>query len=123
MIGKTFDRICAMKNMATNKERKLIEGLEKIEPDELVYMSITELASRLNVAEATVVRFCKKLGYNGFQDFKLSLSKELGTSARPELLFFLTCVIMTCYIYKKERVTDERENTGQCVPHGGALPL
>ncbi len=79
MIGKTFDRIYALKNVATNKERKLIEGLEKIQPDKLVYMSITELAAQLKVAEATVVRFCKKLGYNGFQDFKLSLSKELGT--------------------------------------------
>ena len=85
MIGKPFDRIYAMKNMATNKERKLIEGLEGIEPDELVYMSITELASRLKVAEATVVRFYKKLGYNGFQDFKLSLSKELGTVARSDM--------------------------------------
>ncbi len=85
MIGKTLDRVCAMKTMATNKERKLIEGLEQIEPDELVYMSITELASRLNVAEATVVRFCKKLGYNGFQDFKLSLSKELGTALRSDV--------------------------------------
>lgn len=85
MIGKPFDRIYAMKSMATNKERKLIEGLEEIEPDELVYMSITELASRLKVAEATVVRFCKKLGYNGFQDFKLSLSKELGTVARSDM--------------------------------------
>ena len=38
MIGKTLDRVCAMKTMANNKERKLIEGLEKIEPDELVYI-------------------------------------------------------------------------------------
>lgn len=38
MIGKTLDRVCAMKTMTTNKERKLIEGLEKIEPDELVYI-------------------------------------------------------------------------------------
>lgn len=38
MIGKTLDRVCAMKAMATNKERKLIEGREKIEPDELVYI-------------------------------------------------------------------------------------
>jgi DNA-binding MurR/RpiR family transcriptional regulator len=79
MIGKTYDRINASKRLATNKERKLIEGLECIDPEQLVYMSITELASQLKVAEATVVRFCKKLGYNGFQDFKLSLIKELGT--------------------------------------------
>lgn len=82
MIGKTFDRIHALKNLATNKERELIEGLEGIHPEKLVYMSITELASQLKVAEATVVRFCKKLGYNGFQDFKLSLIKELGTIER-----------------------------------------
>lgn len=80
MIGKIFDRISAQKSIATNKERKLIEGLENICPDKLVYMSITELATQLKVAEATVVRFCKKLGYNGFQDFKLNLSKELGTA-------------------------------------------
>lgn len=85
MIGKTFDRIYALKNIATNKEEKLIEGLEKIQPDKLVYMSITELASQLKVAEATVVRFCKKLGYNGFQDFKLSLSKELGTDSQKDV--------------------------------------
>lgn len=85
MIGKTFDRIDALKNLATNKERKLIEGLEGIAPEKLVYMSITELASQLKVAEATVVRFCKKLGYNGFQDFKLSLIKELGTVERSDV--------------------------------------
>lgn len=85
MIGKIFDRISAQKNIATNKERKLIEGLENICPDKLVYMSITELAAQLKVAEATVVRFCKKLGYNGFQDFKLSLSKELGTAAQSDM--------------------------------------
>lgn len=85
MIGKTFDRINALKSLATNKERKLIEGLEAIQPEKLVYMSITELASQLKVAEATVVRFCKKLGYNGFQDFKLSLIKELGTEAQSNV--------------------------------------
>lgn len=85
MIGKTFDRIYALKNLATNKELKLIAGLEQIPPEKLVYMSITELAAQLKVAEATVVRFCKKLGYNGFQDFKLSLSKELGTVAQNDV--------------------------------------
>lgn len=85
MIGKTFDRINALKSLATNKERKLIEGLAQINPEKLVYMSITELASLLQVAEATVVRFCKKLGYNGFQDFKLSLIKELGTMSQNDV--------------------------------------
>lgn len=78
MVGKTTDRIFAAKDIATKAEKKIIEGILQIDRSELIYLSITELAGRLNTAEATVVRFCKKLGYNGFQDFKLSLSQELG---------------------------------------------
>lgn len=79
MIGKVFDRIAAVQNKCTKTEKKLIQGLNNIKTDDLIYFSITELAAELNVAEATVVRFCRKLGYNGFQDFKLCLSREHGT--------------------------------------------
>lgn len=78
MIGKTYDRMLALKNVATKSELKIIEGLTNIKKEDVIYYSVTELASNLNVAEATIVRFVRKLGYNGFQDFKLSLSKELG---------------------------------------------
>ena len=43
-------------------------------------MSISDLAAKLNVADATLVRFCKKLGYDGFQDFKLNLSQSISES-------------------------------------------
>ncbi len=79
MVGKTFDRITAIKSVATKAEKKLIDGLSKMQPSEIIYLSITELSVRLKVAEATIVRFCKKMGYSGFQNFKLSLSKELGS--------------------------------------------
>ncbi len=79
MVGRAFDRIMAIKDVATKADKKLIDGLSKMDAKELIYLSITELSVKLNVAEATIVRFCKKLGYRGFQDFKLVLSKELGT--------------------------------------------
>ena len=78
MIGKALDRIYAAKEIATKTEYKVIERILDIPPNEIIYMSISDLATRLNVAEATLVRFCKKLGYNGFQDFKLHLSQEVG---------------------------------------------
>lgn len=78
MVGKALDRIYAAKEIATKTERKVIDGILNISPDEIIYLSISDLASRLKVAEATLVRFCKKLGYNGFQDFKLHLSQEAG---------------------------------------------
>lgn len=89
MLGKVFDRIAAMQDKYTKTEKKLMQGLCEMNPQEIIYLSITELASELNVAEATVARFCQKLGYTGFQDFKLSLSREQGaekpaTTSIPE---------------------------------------
>ena len=78
MIGKALDRVYAAQEIATKTEKKLIGGVLGIPIDEIIFLSISDLASRLGVAEATIVRFCKKLGYNGFQDFKLHLSQEAG---------------------------------------------
>ena len=37
-------------------------------------MSISELASACSVADATVSRFCRRLGYKGYPDFKLAIA-------------------------------------------------
>lgn len=78
MVGKALDRIYAAKEIATKTEKKVIDGILDIPPEELIYLSISDLGVRLKVADATLVRFCKKLGYNGFQEFKLHLSQETG---------------------------------------------
>lgn len=82
MIGKAIDRIQAARSIATKAEQKVIDGILSISPDEIIYLSISDLAARLDVADATLVRFCKKIGYNGFQDFKLHLSQEAGMMER-----------------------------------------
>jgi len=46
-------------------------------PETIIHMPITELAERCDAAEATVVRVCKKIGCNGYQDLKIALSKSL----------------------------------------------
>ena len=78
MIGKVYDRLESMKSVATKTELKIIDGIKQIKREDIIYMSINELSAVLDVAEATLVRFCRKLEYRGFQDFKLSLSQELG---------------------------------------------
>jgi len=58
----------------TEAEQKVAHFVvDKIE--EVIYLSVTELASRSGSSEATVVRFCKSMGYHGFQDFKINLAK------------------------------------------------
>lgn len=48
--------------------------------DILMRLSITELAERSGVSEASIVRFCKRLGLKGFQDLKVSISAETAVS-------------------------------------------
>lgn len=47
-------------------------------PDEIILARVTELADTLGVSESTVVRFCQRLGYQGYQEFKILLARDLG---------------------------------------------
>lgn len=52
--------------------------------DEAQYFSITELAQACGVAEATVFRFCRTLGFSGYNDLKLALARySLLSAANP----------------------------------------
>jgi len=46
----------------------------------IVQMRIVDLAAAAAVSEPTVVRFCRALDFDGFQDFKLNLAQFLGTN-------------------------------------------
>lgn len=45
-------------------------------PGKMISLSIVELAELCNCGEATIVRFCKKLGLSGYQALKIYLSSE-----------------------------------------------
>jgi RpiR family transcriptional regulator, carbohydrate utilization regulator len=47
-------------------------------PDEVVHQSIAVLAQAAEVSEPTVMRFCRSLGCEGFQDLKLNLAVSLA---------------------------------------------
>ena len=46
--------------------------------NEVIKMRIVDLASKSEVSEPTVMRFCKAIGFDGFQSFKLQLAQQLG---------------------------------------------
>lgn len=52
-------------------------------PQAAVHMSISELGRRARVSDATVVKFCKRLGYKGFQEFKILLAQDVATKPQP----------------------------------------
>lgn len=43
---------------------------------EVLHLPITEFAERVGVSEATIVRMCKKMGFRGFQELKITLAME-----------------------------------------------
>ena len=47
---------------------------------QVIRMRIVDLAQEADVSEPTVVRFCRAVGCQGFQDFKLALAQQLASS-------------------------------------------
>jgi RpiR family carbohydrate utilization transcriptional regulator len=65
----------------SNKEKQIANFILK-HPTESVNPSIEELAERIGISESTMVRFAKKLGYEGFQRFRLALAREMVPPTR-----------------------------------------
>lgn len=60
----------------THSEQKVaayvLENLEKV-----IYYSVTDLSIEVGVGETTVLRFCRKIGLKGYQEFKLRIAQNL----------------------------------------------
>ena len=50
-------------------------------PDDVIHYSITEFARFSGSSEATIYRMCKKLGFDGYQQFKIALAREVSFPA------------------------------------------
>lgn len=58
-------------------ERKTVDYILD-NPQEAIMLNITELAQKSGTSEATVVRTCKHLGYQGYYQMRLIMSHDLG---------------------------------------------
>jgi RpiR family carbohydrate utilization transcriptional regulator len=57
-------------------EKKVAEYVIK-EYFNVIDMNVAELSEKCNVSEATIVRFCKRIGLKGFHHFKIQLAREI----------------------------------------------
>ena len=51
--------------------------------DEAQYLSISSLARECNVAEATVFRFCRALGFDGYHEMRIALAQATPPAHPP----------------------------------------
>jgi len=64
--------------LASLKDAERRVGLYLISnPEEVIRETVSSVALKSNVSEATVIRFARSIGFEGFQDLKLSLARDL----------------------------------------------
>lgn len=66
-------------NSLTKSEQKVADAILN-DNEKVIYSTITDFADICNVGDATVLRFCRKIGYKSYQSFKLDLAKEIANS-------------------------------------------
>lgn len=66
----------------SEKEKKIADYILE-NPESVIHQTINEVADYLNLADATVFRFSKRVGYKGFQAMKIALASEM-MNAEPK---------------------------------------
>lgn len=77
-------RLQEYKKQASTTEKSVIQYLlEKTE--EAGELSIHELAEKTYVSPSTIIRLCRKVGFDGYKDLRKSLLYELGVRKETEI--------------------------------------
>ena len=79
-MGNVFTKIDSEYYQLTSAEKKVADYASRHQ-QKTQYMSISELAEEAGVAEATISRFCKRLGFKGYNAFKLAVANSTAGRA------------------------------------------
>lgn len=72
----TLLHIQSLRPSFTKSEQKVAD-IVLAQTESVIYLSVIDLAEKAGVGETTVLRFCRKIGFRGYQEFKLALAQEL----------------------------------------------
>jgi RpiR family transcriptional regulator, carbohydrate utilization regulator len=76
--GEVVTRAQAAMPSLGDTDLKVLETILK-DPEAVVRGSVTELAQRAGVAQSSAVRACQRLGFRGYLDVKLALTRDLAS--------------------------------------------
>ncbi|WP_238905039.1 MurR/RpiR family transcriptional regulator [Clostridium sp. YIM B02506] len=71
-----LDKILSVYGNLFEAEKKIADYVIN-NSEKVIEMTVSELANKSNVSEATIIRFCKKCDFRGFHDIKISIAKEM----------------------------------------------
>lgn len=76
--------IHGMYNSLSDSEKLVADYILK-RPDDVIHYSITEFAMHCGTSEATIYRLCRKIGFDGYQQFKIALARELSVPSEENV--------------------------------------
>lgn len=76
-----FTLIRAIYAQLSDKEKAIADFILN-QPERFIHSTISQIAEELGVADATVFRFTKRLGYKGYQAMKIALASEIISTTK-----------------------------------------
>ncbi len=113
-MGKTLLDVKILYDKMGHAEKKIADFILE-RPTGLVPLSITELAEKCGCGEATIVRFARRLGFNGYQQLKISLVQEENAPTTVDsikeddsldLVYEKVCNDVYCSLEKTKKILD-----------------
>ncbi|WP_279483587.1 MurR/RpiR family transcriptional regulator [Aureimonas sp. SK2] len=80
MTTSLLQRILSEREMMGAAERRVAD-IVATDPNAVIHMSMATLSQKSGVSDPTIVRFCRRFGFEGYGDFKLFLAQSLVPSA------------------------------------------
>lgn len=74
--ASTLLMISSIYSSMTKAEKKVADAVLS-NPENAVLATVTDLSEIAGVGETSVIRFCRKLGFRGYHEFKLSVAQDL----------------------------------------------
>ncbi|MBS5985235.1 MAG: MurR/RpiR family transcriptional regulator [Clostridium paraputrificum] len=75
MASVVISKIISLQSSFTVSENEISQFVIN-NPDFVITNTITNLAKKIGTSEASINRFCKKVGYKGFNNFKIALAQN-----------------------------------------------
>ncbi len=75
MQSAVIMKIYSLQSSFTVSENEISQFVIK-DPEFVITSTITSLAKKIDTSEASINRFCKKIGYKGFNNFKVALAQS-----------------------------------------------
>lgn len=110
------------------KSEKKIANYVLASKERIVYGTMNDIKKAIKVGDATIVRFCQKLGYSGFSDLKIEVAKESysqKSSNRTDLTLFFdeneNSIIEILHETKSKLDLEQFEKSSKLISEASAI--